>query len=207
VLSGTRETAGWQTADTEAMDFFDLKGVLESLLNALRLPNLRYEAASAPAYHPGKCARILVDDKEIGVFGELHPRVRESYDWPNTFKAAVLCAEFDLDLLLALIPPLYQTENLPTFPPVLEDLALVVDETVPAEKVAALIRQTGGKLLSDVRLFDLFRSDALGESKKSLAYSLTYQAPDRTLKDDEVKQLRGRIIKRLDVELGAKLRS
>jgi phenylalanyl-tRNA synthetase beta chain len=207
VLSGTRETAGWQTADTEAMDFFDLKGVLESLLNALRLPNLRYEAAAAPAYHPGKCARILVGDKEIGVFGELHPRVRESYDWPSTFKAAVLGAEFDLDLLLALIPPLYQTENLPTFPPVLEDLALVVDETVPADKVAALIRQTGGKLLSDVRLFDLFRSDALGEGKKSLAYSLTYQAPDRTLKDDEVKQLRGRIIKRLDMELGAKLRS
>jgi phenylalanyl-tRNA synthetase beta chain len=207
VLSGTRELAGWQSADTQMMDFFDLKGVLDSLLNALRLPSIRYETAAASAFHPGKCARILVGEKEIGIFGELHPRVRESYDWPSTFKAAVLCAEFDLDLLLSLIPPLYQTENLPTFPPVLEDLALVVDESVPADKVAELIRQTGGKLLSDVRLFDLFRSDALGASKKSLAYSLTYQASDRTLKDDEIKALRNKIIKRLEHELDAKLRS
>ena len=181
VGANPRELAGWQSADTQMMDFFDLKGVLDSLLNALRLPSIRYETAAASAFHPGKCARILVGEKEIGIFGELHPRVRESYDWPSTFKAAVLCAEFDLDLLLSLIPPLYQTENLPTFPPVLEDLALVVDESVPADKVAELIRQTGGKLLSDVRLFDLFRSDALGASKKSLAYSLTYQASDRTL--------------------------
>lgn len=207
VLSGTRETPGWQPGDIEPMDFFDLKGVLDSLLNGLRLTKIRYETATATAYHPGKCARILVGEQEIGVFGELHPRVREHFDWPSTYKSAVLCAELDLDLLLTLIPPLYQTTDLPTFPPVLEDLALVVDETVPADKVEGLIRQTGGKLLSEVRLFDLFRSEALGEGKKSLAYSLTYQAPDRTLKDDEVKQLRGKIIKRLDMELGAKLRS
>jgi phenylalanyl-tRNA synthetase beta chain len=73
--------------------------------------------------------------------------------------------------------------------------------------VEKLIRQTGGTMLAEVHLFDLFRSDALGAGKKSLAYSLTYQAPDRTLKDEEVRQLRGRIIRRLDHELGAKLRS
>ena len=96
---------------------------------------------------------------------------------------------------------------MPTFPPVLEDLALVVDEAVPAEKVEALIRQTGGKLLTDVQLFDVFRSEQIGAGKKSLAYQLTYQAPDRTLTDDEVTQLRNKIIKRLEHELGAKLRS
>jgi phenylalanyl-tRNA synthetase beta chain len=207
VLSGTREPAGWQSADTEAMDFFDLKGVIDGMVHGLRLPDVRFEPTEHPTFHPGKCARVLVSGKQIGVFGELHPRVRESYDWPSTFKAAVLGAEFDLDLLLTLIPPLYQTENLPTFPPVLEDLALVVDETVPADKVEAFIRQTGGKLLAGVRLFDVFRSEALGAGKKSLAYSLTYQAPDHTLKDDEVKSLRNKIIKRLDMELGAKLRA
>lgn len=207
VLSGQRELAGWQPADTQAMDFYDLKGVIAGLLNGLRLPEVRFETAEAPSFHPGKCARVLVGEKQIGVFGELHPGVRGRYDWPATFKAAVLAAEFDFDLLLELVPPMYQTNNLPTFPPVLEDLALVVEDSIPAEKIETLIRQTGGKLLSDVRLFDLFRSEQIGTGKKSLAYSLTYQAPDRTLKETEIKQLRNRIIKRLDQELGAKLRS
>jgi phenylalanyl-tRNA synthetase beta chain len=207
VLSGAREVAGWQSADTEPMDFFDLKGVIDGLVHGLRLADVHFEPAEHPTYHPGKCARVMVGGKQIGTFGELHPRVRERYDWPNTFKAPVLGAEFDLDLLLSLIPPLYQTKNLPTFPPVLEDLALVVDETVPADKVEYFIRQTGGKLLSDVHLFDVFRSEALGAGKKSLAYSLTYQAPDRTLKDEEIKTTRNKIIKRLEHEVNAKLRA
>lgn len=206
VLAGQRELSGWQPADTAAMDFFDLKGIMEELLTGLRLPEVQFEAYSHPAFHPGKCARIVSGEQQIGFFGELHPQVRSRYDWPATFKAAVLAAELNLDALYALIPPLYQTADLPTFPPVLEDLALVVDETVPAVEIEKLIRQTGGKLLTDVRLFDLFRSEQIGTGKKSLAYSLTYQAPDRTLKDDEVKQLRGRIIRRLEHELGAKLR-
>lgn len=207
VLAGQRELSGWQPADTAAMDFFDLKGIMEELLTGLRLPEVQFEAYSHPSFHPGKCARIVSGEQQIGFFGELHPQVRSRYDWPATFKAAVLAAELNLDTLYALIPPLYQTADLPTFPPVLEDLALVVEEAVPAVEIEKLIRQTGGKLLTDVRLFDLFRSEQIGGGKKSLAYSLTYQAPDRTLKDDEVKQLRGRIIRRLEHELGAKLRS
>jgi phenylalanyl-tRNA synthetase beta chain len=207
VLAGQRETRGWQPADTEPMDFYDLKGVLSGLLEGLRLENVKYVPGEHPSFHPGKCAQVMVGEKQLGVLGELHPQVRERYDWPATFKAPVMAAEFDLDLLLSLIPALYQTSDLPTFPPVLEDLALVVDEAVPAEKIEALIRQTGGKLLSAVRLFDVFRSDQLGAGKKSLAYSLTYQAADRTLKDDEIKQLRNKIIKRLEYEVSAKLRS
>jgi len=89
----------------------------------------------------------------------------------------------------------------------LEDIALIVDESIPASKVETLIRQTGGALLSGVRLFDVFRSGQIGEGKKSLAYALTYQAPDRTLTDKEAAQLRGKIIKRLEYEIGARLRS
>ena len=95
----------------------------------------------------------------------------------------------------------------PTFPAILEDLAFVVDEAIPAESLENLIRQTGGKLLTDVRLFDIFRGEQIGSGKKSLAYRLTYQAPDRTLTDNEVAQVRSRIIKRLEYELAAKLRS
>jgi phenylalanyl-tRNA synthetase beta chain len=112
-----------------------------------------------------------------------------------------------LEELINLIPPLYQTADVPTFPPVIEDLAFILDETVPAEKVDALIRQTGGKLVINVKLFDVFRSEQIGAGKKSLAYQLTYQAPDRTLTDTEVTTTRNKVIKRLEHELSAKLRS
>ena len=95
---------------------------------------------------------------------------------------------------------------MPAFPPVLEDLALVVDESLPAERVAELIRQTGGKVVADVRLFDVYRGEKIGAGKKSLAYSLTYQAADKTLSDKDVAGIRAHILRRLEQELGAKLR-
>jgi len=95
----------------------------------------------------------------------------------------------------------------PTLPPVLEDLAVVVDEAVPAGRVAGLIRQTGGKIVSGVRLFDVYRGEKVGAGKKSLAYSITYQAPDKTLSDKDVAGIRARILRRLEQELGAALRS
>ena len=207
VLAGSRNTTGWQPADTAAMDFFDLKGVVEGLVEGLRLNNVVFETAQHPSYHPGKCAHVLAGEKQIGVMGEIHPKVKAQYDFPPTFKAPLLAAKFDLDLLLELVPPLYQTVDVPVFPPVIEDLAFVMDEEVPAEKAAQLIRQTGGKLLAEVKLFDIFRSDLLGAGKKSLAYKLTYIAPDRTLEAGEVAALRNKIIKRLEYELKAKLRS
>ena len=91
--------------------------------------------------------------------------------------------------------------------PILEDIAIIVDEPLPADRVEALIRQTGGKLLASVRLFDVFRSEQIGPGKKSLAYALVYQSPDGTLTDKEAGQVRYRIIQRLERELGAKLRS
>jgi len=207
VLAGQRELSGWQAADTASMDFFDLKGILEELFAGLRIQDIHFESYTHPAFHPGKCAKIMTGEVQLGFFGELHPQVRSHYDWPATFKSSVMSAELNLDTLYGMVPSLHQTTDLPTYPPVLEDLALVVDESVPAVEIEKLIRQTGGKLLTDVRLFDLFRSEQIGEGKKSLAYALTYQASDRTLKDDEVRQLRGRIIRRLEHELGAKLRS
>jgi phenylalanyl-tRNA synthetase beta chain len=93
------------------------------------------------------------------------------------------------------------------FPPILEDIAVIVDENLPADRVEALIRQTGGKMLAAVRLFDVFRSEQIGAGKKSLAYALTYQSLEGTLTDKDAAQIRSRIIRRLEQELGAKLRS
>jgi phenylalanyl-tRNA synthetase beta chain len=168
---------------------------------------VKLEPSNHPTFHPGKCASVMVKGQKIGVMGELHPKVRAQYDWASNFKAPVMAADFDLDLLITLIPALYQTENVPTFPPVIEDLAFILDEAVPAENVEALIHQTGGKMLTAVKLFDVFRSEQIGAGKKSLAYQLTYQAADRTLTEAEVSAARNKIIKRLEHDLGAKLRS
>lgn len=207
VLAGPRSLPGWQSADTGPMDFYDLKGVLATLLDGLRIPDVRFEPADHPSFHPRKCAKVLSCERLIGVFGELHPQVRSQYDWPASFRTPVLAADIDLDALLTLIPALYQTEAVPALPPVLEDLAIVVDESVPAERVADLIRQTGGKVVTEVRLFDVYRDEKVGAGKKSLAYSLTYQAANKTFSDKDVAGMRTRIIRRLEQELGAVLRS
>jgi phenylalanyl-tRNA synthetase beta chain len=207
VLTGPRSHPGWQPADLAPMDFYDLKGMLSMLFEGLHVSGIQFLSHQHPSYHPGKCARMMVGDEQVGMMGELHPDVRAHYDLPVTFKAAIQAAEIDLDALHGLIPILSTTLPLTTYPPVLEDLAVVVDETISAEVVADLIRQTGGRVVTDVRLFDLYRGEKIGAGKKSLAYRLTYQAPDKTLSDRDVAGIRARILKQLEKELGAALRS
>jgi phenylalanyl-tRNA synthetase beta chain len=215
LLAGQRALPGWQPADTEPMDFYDLKGVLTTLFDGLHLGEVRFEpidsatlpGAGHPSFHPGKCAKVMSAEKQIGVLGELHPQVRGQYDWPASFRAAILAADLDLELLLSLIPALFKTDPVPTLPPVLEDLAIIVEENIPAERVAELIRQSGGKVVSEVRLFDVYRDEKIGAGKKSLAYSLTYQAITKTFTDKDVAGMRARILRRLEQELGAVLRS
>jgi phenylalanyl-tRNA synthetase beta chain len=215
LLAGKRALPGWQPADTGLMDFYDLKGVLTTLFEGLHIPNVHFELLDSgislvtghPSFHPGKCARVFSGDRQIGVFGELHPQVRGQYDWPASFRAPVLVADLDLDALLALVPSLHQTNAVPTLPAVLEDIAIVVEENIPSERVAELIRQIGGKVVTEVRLFDVYRDEKIGPGKKSLAYNLTYQAVNKTFSEKDVAGMRGRIIRRLEQELGAVLRS
>ena len=143
-----------------------------------------------------------MDGQVIGVFGELHPLVKDKYEfeeppcwWPNSTWQPCAPAESE-----------YELKPVPEVPPVLEDIALILDEAIPAAQVEALIRQTGGKVLTDVRLFDVYRGEQIGAGKKSLAYSLTYQA-EKTLTDQEAAAIRNKIVRRLENELGAKLRS
>ncbi len=207
LLAGKRNWTGWQPADTGAMDFFDIKGVINTLFYGLRISGIHFEPGEHPSFHPGKCAKAMSNEIQIGVLGELHPQVRGQYDWPASFRAQIMAAELDLDALLKLIPALYQTQPVPMLPPLLEDLAVVVDEGVPAERVAELIRQVGGKVLAEVRLFDVYRDEKIGVGRKSLAYNLTYQAVNKTFTDKDVAGMRARIVRRLEQELGATLRS
>ncbi len=200
-LTGKRRQPAWDDGQPPELDFFDLKGLLEALLDDLMLRGATFEPLPAhPFYHPGKSARIRYQDQTLAQFGVLHPLVQEAYDLP-----AALAAELDLQAFLR-VAPQEAVRPLSPFPPVIEDIALIVDENVPAGQVEALIWQTGGKLLADVRLFDVYRGERLGEGKKSLAYRLTYQAPDRTLTDKDAAHLRKKIVKRLGREVGAQLR-
>ena len=202
-LTGPRALPTWQGSDMEPMDFYDLKGLVDALLTGLLLEKVHYEPVEDLSFHPRKCARIMLGEQLLGVLGEVHPKVVELYDLPG---APLLAADLDMAAILAIIPESHTIQSVPTFPPVLEDLAVVVDEDVPADTVENILRLAGEPLLVDVRLFDLFRGEQVGRGKKSLAYSLVYQASDRTLADDEVRKIRAKVIKRLESELGAKLR-
>jgi phenylalanyl-tRNA synthetase beta chain len=185
------------------MDFFDLKGIVEHSLAGLHVFDVIFEPARHPSFHPGKCARVLVGKTQIGVMGEVHPQVVENYDVPET---PLLAADFNLEEIIKAVPPFFKVSAIPTQPPILEDIALIVDESIPAANVETMIRQTGGQTVTDVRLFDVYRGDQIGPGKKSLAYSLTYQNPERTLTDKDAAKLRNKIVNRLERELGAQLR-
>jgi phenylalanyl-tRNA synthetase beta chain len=205
-MRGPREPSGWEpAADQGDLDFFDVKGAVETLVARLHLPDVRYEPADDPRFHPGKAARIFSGTLELGVFGQLHPLVQRNYDLRS--EAPIQAVDLDLEAILPLIPDRWTLEPVPVFPPVLEDIAVVVADDVPAAKVEETIRQAGGRLLTGVRLFDVFQGGQVGPGSKSLAYNLVYQAPDRTLTDAEAAQVRGKIVRRLEQELGAHLRS
>jgi phenylalanyl-tRNA synthetase beta chain len=203
-LTGLRDLPALGMDEPPVMDFYDLKGVVEGMLAGLHINDVHYQAANHPSLHPGKTAKILIGDKVVGVMGEVHPLVKANYEMSE---APIYVAEIELLPLLAGARILFDVEAVPTFPPVFEDLAVVVDEDVTAAEVDAVIRKGGGNDLRKVQLFDIYRGVQVGAGKKSLAFNLTYIAPDRTLTDKEVSKLRQRIINLLEKELGAALRS
>ena len=200
VMTGPRETRSWLAGqDRTPMDFYDLKGVVEALLAGLGLAGV-FEPGKHTAFHPGRCAQVSVADDVVGVMGELHPLVRDAFGLP----AQPICAlEFDLDGLLAAWGAPETMIPISVHPPVYEDLAVVVDEAVPAIRVHDLVIQTGKPLVRSAVLFDVYRGEQAGAGRKSLAYRLTYQADDRTLTDREVAKVRSKITRRLERELDA----
>lgn len=204
VMTGPRDDRHWLATEGPELDFFDLKGVVETLLERLHVTGVVYEPAEHPTFQPGRTAGLFIQGVEIGVLGELHPAVRDAFGLPDRRVAA---AELDLEALLAQIPPAWFVDPISAYPAVLLDLAVVVDDEVPAATVRDLIAKTGGFLLKRVQLFDVYRGDPVPEGKKSLAYALTFQAPDKTLRDAVVAKQVKRIVGQLKKELGAELRS
>jgi phenylalanyl-tRNA synthetase beta chain len=204
VLCGTRRASSWLPDESNTtVDFYDLKGTIESLVKGLHLPNVTYARSTHTSFHPGRSAALIVNGKELGHFGELHPLVIQAFK----LDVAVYAAEIDLQGLIAAIPARYVVKSLPTTPAVLEDVAFVVADDMPAANVEAAIRKAGGALLKEVSLFDVYRGTPIPAGQKSLAYALTYQTDEKTLTDDEVKKLRKKIIALAERECGATLRA
>ena len=204
VMSGPRDGVTWTGGNTEPLGFFDLKGVVETLLDRLHIQDRQYRPTTHPTYQVGRVARVSIGESDVGVIGEVHPMVREAFDLPEQ---RVCLAELDLDLLLSHAPATYLYQAPSRFPAVSRDLALVVDEDIPAARVGETIIRSAGQLLQTVELFDVYRGPPIPGDKKSLAYSLSFQSEDRTLTDEEVNKLLVRLQASLQDELGAVLRA
>ena len=184
-------------------DFFSLKGELDAVLEALRLPAAQYTADTAnPSYHPGRCARITIGGEDVGCLGQIHPLVAANYG----MDCEVYCAEIRFDKLLALQLPEATYVPLPKYPAVTRDLAILCREEVTVGEAEAVITQAAGKLLRNIRLFDVYRGTGVPEGKKSLAFSLELRADDRTLTDTDSETVTKNVLDALENQLGAVLR-
>lgn len=200
-MGGVRGARSWHNPADEAMDFYDIKGVIENALGALNV-KADYKPVLHPTYYPGRTAELSAGGKRLGVFGEVHPLVREQFE----IAAPAFLAELDMAALREIASEISQTQDVPRFPAVSEDLAVIVDEALPAAQVESAIRKAGGNLLRKTTLFDVYRGESVGAGKKSLAYSLEFMADDRTLGDADVEKARNKIIRTLEGQIGASLR-
>jgi len=195
VLAGRREPAGpWGPG--RAADAFDAFAAAESVARAAGV-RLERRAAQYLPWHPGRCAELLVDGVVVGHAGELHPAVIERAGLP-----ARTCA-FELDLDALPIVDSLPAPLVSPFPAVLQDVAVVVDASVPAADVQSALRSGGGDLLEDIRLFDVYEGTPLGENRKALAFALRFRAPDRTLSEGEAGAARDAAVARAAELTGA----
>ncbi len=202
IFSGERVPGGWQSP-AEYWDLFSAKGTFESALASLGASAARYRTASGMPFHPTRAGAVLHGKSLIGAIGEVHPEVCERFDVPE--KTVLL--EIALEPLLASLGGRVRVADVPRFPPNLIDIALVVDEDLPADRVEDLIWKAGAPEVSVVRLFDLYRGDQVPPGKKSLAYALELRKADSSMTDEEAARVRVRVVSVLRERTGAELRS
>ncbi len=186
----------------EKADFYALRDVVLCLLGAFGV-KASVSAGGDGYYHPGRRAVLAADGVEIARVGEIHPDIAEAFD----IEGRVYLAEIDLWKLPELARPVPEVQPLPRFPAVTRDIALVMDEAVEVGPVMDLIARAGGKLIEDVRLFDIYRDIKLGPNRKSVAFALSFRAADRTLTDAEISAAMEKILTACANEFGAALRS
>ncbi|MED4163443.1 phenylalanine--tRNA ligase subunit beta [Halalkalibacterium halodurans] len=191
----------WQ-GEKKAVDFFVVKGILEGMFAELGLSGkVTFERGEQPGMHPGRTANVKVNGRAIGFVGQIHPERQSELDLKETY-----VFQLDVESLLAEEGTEVAYEPLPRFPAISRDIALVVDENVTAAQLQQVIEANGGEWLKHVYLFDLYEGEHMEAGKKSIAFSLTYFDPERTLTDEEVTAVHEQILKELEASTGAVLR-
>ncbi|MGA1842491.1 MAG: phenylalanine--tRNA ligase subunit beta [bacterium] len=201
-MVGQKQNRSWRIPE-RYVDYYDLKGLLELLLEGMGIRNYRFEEVTVPWLDEETSIQIMDNDLRFGILGQLSNNVKDVFD----MKRPAFVAELDFDHLVKLARPgRYKFQAIPKFPPVLRDLAVVIDDFITYKQVIDLIREEGGELLKDVLLFDIYVGPQIPKGKKSLAFSLTYRSDMRTLTDEKVNDVHQQIFDRLNFELGAELR-
>ncbi|HLO10928.1 MAG TPA: phenylalanine--tRNA ligase subunit beta [Pseudoneobacillus sp.] len=191
----------WQ-GEKKPVDFYVLKGILEGLFAKLGLQEkVEYRQAEIDGMHPGRTAEVLLEGKRIGFVGQLHPQVQKEKDLKDTY----VCEINLRDVLQVENEPLKYL-SIPRYPSITRDIALVVDQTKTAQELKSVILEAGGALLKEVHIFDLYEGDRLEAGKKSIAYSLKYFDPERTLTDEDVTKTHQQVLTALEEKTGAVLR-
>ena len=185
------------------VDFYDIKGICETMFAQLNVKNVKYEAVTDnPTFHPGRCAKISAGNKVIGIIGEIHPAVSRKYG----IETPVYIVELDFENVFLNIKTDIKFKELPKYPAVTRDIAMLVDKTVPVADIENVIKKTSGKMLESLQLFDVYEGKQIPEGKKSVAYSAIYRSADRSLTGDEVQKVFDKVVKNLENQIGAQLR-
>ena len=187
--------------------YYDLKGAVENVLSDLRIKNLKfmmYETAPHPYLHPGKSCAILIDNFQIGTIGILHPGVAEAFDVSGDISIAEI---HDISTLLNKIPSKTAFVSLPKYPYVERDVSMLLSDDVQVSSVENEILDIETDIIEEIKLFDIYKGKSIASDKKSLAFSIRFRSAEKTLTDNEVDELYARIVKKLEDNLGAELRS
>jgi len=201
-MTGPAREPSWREGEARATDFFDAKGAVEALLEALGV-EATWAPGAHPSLHPARTAEAESGGRSLGHVGELDPRVAAHWDLADR---VVAVADLDLDALALAAGGARRFVPFSAYPAVEEDLAVVVADDLPAAEIARVIREAGGALVVGLRLFDLYRGPQVGDGRKSLAWSLVFQAPDRTLTSDDTATVRAGIVRALQAAFGAEMR-
>lgn len=185
------------------VDFYDLKGVCEDLFRFMNVSGVEYKAeTNNPSYHPGRCANLYIGDKPLGTIGEIHPTVSKNFEIGEKCYIAEICYKTLFDA----IDNEKKFKALPKFPAVTRDIAMLVDKTTPVGNIEAVIKKASGELLDTIKLFDVYEGSQIPEGKKSVAYAISFRAPDRSLTNEEINKVFNKILKDLEYKINAQLR-
>ncbi|HWR61728.1 MAG TPA: phenylalanine--tRNA ligase subunit beta [Clostridia bacterium] len=184
------------------VDFFDLKGAVENLLEEMNITKYRILSSNNDSMHPGRTAELLINNKRIGCMGEVHPDVLDKYDIP----ARVYVAELNFEEIIKQSDMNIKYRALPKYPSVARDIAIVVTEEITAGQVEEIIRNKGGRLIEEVKLFDIYRGSQIENGYKSMAYSIVYRSDEKTLSEEDITKVHNKIVNSLVNQVGAALR-